>query len=289
MKNKLEYILFLSLSFITKLFGLRLSRKFSKIIAGIFYYIIPIRKKTVISNLKKAFPELPSKKIRRIAYGSYKSFAIALIEILYLPYMEEEEAERNSNFLNLDLVEEKYQEKRGVILLSAHLGNWELNAASLGAQLNIPISIIVKPQRNPYVNKWLNDVRTRWNNKVVPLGSSIRQVYKELMDKNIVALIADQRGPADGIRVNFFGIKTAVYPGPAMLALKTNAPILYGIAVRQPDYTYKIVFKEISSENLPENNEDKIIELSQRHTSYLESVIRDNPEQWLWMHKRWKY
>ncbi len=77
--------------------------------------------------------------------------------------------------------------------------------------------------------------------------------------------------------------------GPLKLELKTGAPILYGIPVRQKDYSYKTVIHEISKDNLPEDDEQKIIELSQRHTTYLESFIREHPEQWLWMHKRWKH
>jgi KDO2-lipid IV(A) lauroyltransferase len=178
---------------------------------------------------------------------------------------------------------------KGVILLSAHFGNWEYVAASASLQVDLPFHVVVKPQRNPYVTNWLNKMRTKWNNKVISLGISIREIYKNLKEKNLIAMVADQRGPYEGIRVNFFGIKTAVYSGTAALALKTKAPIIYGITVRQPDYSYNVVLEEISMENLPENEEDRIIELSQRHTSYLEKFIRQYPEQWLWMHKRWKY
>ncbi len=289
MKNRIEYFLFLLFSLTFRLLGLNTSRKLSSLLTFIFYFLIPIRKKTVLENLTNAFPEYDEKKIRSIAYNTYKSFLTAFIEILYLSKISRQELEAAVNCPNKDLIETKFKEEKGVILLSAHFGNWEYVAASVALQLNLPFSVVVKPQRNPYVSDWMNNVRTRWNNDIVSLGLSIRKTYQTLKEKKIVAMVADQRGPQESIKVEFFGRKVSVHMGPAVLALKTGAPILCGIPVRQKDYSYKLVMHEISKDNLPEDDEEKIIELSQRHTSYLESFIREYPEQWLWMHKRWKH
>ncbi|MGB5896270.1 MAG: lysophospholipid acyltransferase family protein [Ignavibacteriaceae bacterium] len=289
MKNIFEYILFLSFSKFFQLLGLNLSRKFSFLIAALFYFIIPIRKSTVLENLHNAFPDYNEKKVKNIAFGSYKSFAIALAEILYMPAMSKEDIKKQVDCSNPELIRNKYEENNGVILLSAHFGNWEYIATSIAAQLNIAFSVIIKPQRNPYVTNWMNKARTKWNNEIVPLGISIKQTYQTLKDKKIVAMVADQRGPEESIKINFFGRNLSVHTGPAVLSLKTGAPVLYGISVRQDDYSYKSVMTEISKENLPESNEEKIKELSQRHMTYLEGYIREYPEQWLWMHKRWKH
>jgi Kdo2-lipid IVA lauroyltransferase/acyltransferase len=289
MQNKLEYIAFSFVAFLVRILGLNLSRKLSIIMALLFYYLIPIRKKTVIGNITLAFPEYSKRKVKKISFKCYRSFAITLVEILYMPNMTKEEIINSVTCTNPDSILKEYKKNNGVILLSAHFGNWEYNAASVAVQINLPLLIVTKPQRNPYVTDWLEKARTKWENEVVSLGLSIRQIYKELKEKNIVAMVADQRGPADGIRVNFFGRKVSVYPGPALLSLRTGAPILYGIAIRQPDYSYKMTLVEINKENLPDNEEEKIIEISQRHTSYLEGVMKQYPEQWFWMHKRWKY
>ena len=289
MKNTLEFILFISLSYFIRLCGLNSARKLSYPFAYLFFYFIPIRKNVVIENLSKAFPELASNEINRIAFNCYKNFIISLIEIMYMRGMDKEEIINILPAGNADLIKRKYEEGKGVILLSAHFGNWELIAASVSARINIPLHIVVKPQRNPYVNEWMNKVRTKWNNKIIPLGVSIRQVYKEIKNKNLVAMAVDQRGPYEGIRLKFFGINTAVYSGPAILAIKTGAPIIYGLTIRQPDYSYKVVLEEIDLSGLPETEEEKILEISRRHTSFLEKYIKQHPEQWFWMHKRWKY
>ena len=288
-KNIIEYILFLSLSYLCRLLGLNLSRKFASVISMFFFYLLPIRKDVVFDNLKHAFPELSSDQIKKLAYRTYKNFSITLVEILYLPWISDEQIKDVVKFKNLDLIDKREKEGNGVILLSGHFGNWEYCAISVGAQLNTKLSVIVKPQRNNFVNDWMNKARTRWTNEVVPLGASIRNVYAVLMKKGIVALIADQRGPEESIKLEFFGRKTSVYTGPAVLSLKMNVPIIYGIAIRQPDFSYRCDVVEISRDNLPDDYDGKVKVLSERILRYLEDVIRKNPEQWFWMHKRWKH
>lgn len=206
-----------------------------------------------------------------------------------MPWLSCDELKSISSCPNIDLINKRYEEGNGVILLSAHFSNWEYLATSVALKLNKKLSIIVKSQRNPYVNQWMNKVRTRCGNEVVPLGVSIRSIFSVLLKKGIVALVADQRGPEDSIKLDFFGRMTSVYTGPAVLSIKTNAPLIYGIMIRQKDYSYFVEFHEIDRSNLPENQQEKIKVLSERSLRYMESVIKKYPEQWLWMHKRWKH
>ncbi|MGB5529225.1 MAG: lysophospholipid acyltransferase family protein [Ignavibacteriaceae bacterium] len=289
MKNKTEYIIFILFSGFFRLIGLNLSRKFSLLLANFFYYIFPIRKNVVLKNLQIAYPENNISVVKKSALRIYKSFAITLVELLYLPYMSRQKIIDAVECINPELIIEKYKEGKGIILLSSHFGNWEFIAISVAMQIGIPFSVIVKPLRNPYVFEWMNKARTKFGNEIVPLGISIRKTYQTLKEKKIVAMVADQRGPREGVRVNFFGRVVSVYTGPAALALKTGSPIIFGVPVRQKNYKYRTVLVEISKTDLPENDEDKIKEISQRHTAYLEKIIRENPEQWLWMHDRWKY
>ena len=289
MKNRTEYILFIFFSWCFRLLGLNLSRKFAAIIAFVFFHFIPIRKKVVFDNLKIAFPENDIHTNKKLAFRIYHSFAITLVEVLYLPYIKKKDLINQVECINPELIVEKYKEGRGVILLSSHFGNWEYIAISVAIQIQLPFSVIVKPMRNPLVYEWMNKARIRFGNEVVPLGLSIRKTYQTLKEKKIVAMVADQRGPVEGVKIDFFGRKVSVYTGPATLALKTGAPLICGIPIRGSNYKYSTTLVEISQENLPESEQEKILEISQRYTSYLEKVIREYPEQWLWMHKRWKH
>ena len=289
MQNLTEYIFFIFFSYLVRISGLWISRRFASFLAVIFFYLIPIRKKTVISNLTYSFPDYSKKRINEIAFKCYKSFSITLIELLAVPWLSRDKMRKMIECRNADLIVDRFNENKGVILLSAHFGNWEYIALSVSLQIGLPFSVVVKPQRNPYVTKWLENVRTKWINKIIPSGISIRQVYKELLDKNIVAMVADQRGPKEGIKLDFMGRPAYFFSGPAILSIKTGAPLLYGIPVRQKDYSYKAEIYEINKDNLPEDEEGKVVELTRRQKEYLEEIINKHPEQWFWMHKRWKY
>jgi len=290
MKNKFEYIAFVSFSFIFRILGLDVSRRVvAPLLASIFFYLIPIRKKVVLENLQIAFPENDVDANNKLAFRIYLSFAITLVEIMSLPFLDKSKLIEAVNCINPELIVEKFNEGKGVILLSSHFGNWEFVAISVALQIQLPFSVVVKPLRNPLVYKWMNKCRTKFGNEVVPLGISIRKTFQTLKEKKIVAMVADQRGPKEGVKVDFFGRKAVVYTGPAALALKTGAPIICGIPIRDKDSKYKMVLVEVPVNDLPDNDEGKILEISQRYTSYLESIIRKHPEQWLWMHKRWKY
>jgi len=288
-QNRIEYFFFLLFSKVFCLVGIKRARKFAIILALLFYYIIPIRKKVVLENINRAFPTYSPRRIREIAFGSYKSFAITLTEILTVPILTKEEILRNLDCPNISLANELLSEEKGVILLTAHFGNWEYGGLGSSLLAKVPFYMVVKDQRNELVNEWMKKNREKWENKMVPLGISIRNVYQALKEKKLVGIALDQRGPAEGVRVNLFGIPSSVYTGPAVLHVKLGVPLIVGITVRQPDFTYKIILKQIDTDDLPESEEEKIQVISQRYTTVLEECIRENPEQWLWMHKRWKY
>ena len=289
LQNRLEYILFIGLSYFTKLLGLKLSRIFAKGLAYVFYFIIPIRKDVTIKNLKMAFPDYSEKEIRKIAIGTYKSFSITLIETLYIPHISKTDMVNSLKCSNIDLIDRKIKEKKATLILSAHFGNWEYLSASLALQLNFPLHMLIKVQRNPYVTEFMDKARTKWSNIVIPLGTTVRQIFKALYENKIVIMAADQRGNVEGIRIKFMGIMSAVYTGPAVFALKTGADIIIAISVRQPDYSYKVEIAELPIDDLPDDNNEKVEEICRRYLNFLEKLIRQYPEQWLWMHKRWKY
>lgn len=289
MKDRLEYILFILFSYLFRFIGLKAARRFAHILALVFYYLIPIRKKTVFENLDIAFPNISKNEKTKIAFRSYLSFAISLVEILYFPWMDKNQMKSSVKVENPELIIEKNKLGKGVILLSAHFGNWEYIAASVSLQINKKFYIIVKNQRNKLVNDWMNRMRTRWLNEVVPLGVSVRNIYSVLKNNGIAAMVADQRGPEEGMKLEFFAKKTAVYTGPAVLSLKTGAPMILGIPIRQKDYSYKATLFELDMSNLPEDEETKVKVLTERMIKYLEKIISEHPEQWLWMHRRWKH
>ncbi len=257
-------------------------------LALLFYYFIPIRKKVVIKNLNIAFPELHHRQLLKLAKKTYQNLFIVLIEILYLPHLSKEEIENLLKIKNPELIQNALQLNKGLIFVSAHFGNWEILAISAAIRLNVQFSIVIKPLRNPFVDRFINDWRTKFGNKVVPLGLSVKNIFKELLEKKIIALLADQRAGQYSVELNFFNKLTHVYEGPAVLSIKTGAPLIFAVAIRQNNFSYIVELKEIPQPEI-EDEHEKIKIMTANYISLLEDYIRIYPEQWFWFHNRWRH
>jgi KDO2-lipid IV(A) lauroyltransferase len=289
-KNKIEFALWKFFTRVVQKVGFKRIPKFANLLALIFFYIIPIRKSVVISNLKKAFPGKSDKEIKNLAFKNFVSIGITFMEIMAFQKMNKYEILDLATVNNLDLAEEKIKNEKGVILLTAHIANWELGALFMGLALNKQINVLVKKQRNRLVAKWMSDIREKFTNKEIPLGVSVRELYKTLIQGGIVGIVGDQRAKKDdGVVVNFFNQPTLTFQGFAALGIKNKVPILVVLAERLSNGKYFIDITEINYENLPKSTSEKIRELNQRYMNILEKKIRENPEQWLWMHNIWKY
>lgn len=287
-KNRFEYSILKFLSFIISKMSLKKARGLANMLAFIFYYFIPIRKNLVVKNLKIAFPDLDPKSLKKLTYYSYKNLFIVLIEILYLPYLTVDEIKSLTEISDFDLINKALSKNKGLIFVSAHFGNWEVLAISAALNIGKPFTIITKPLRNTIVNEYINNWRCRFGNKVVPLGISIKSIFKALLEKEIVAMVADQRASQNSIRMKFFSKETSVFEGPAVFSIKTGAPLILGLAIRQKDGKYKIKLDEIE---IPESNDEnrKIYIMTEKYIRLLEKYISQYPDQWLWFHNRWKH
>ncbi len=289
-KNKIEFSIWKFFIKVVQTIGSERIPKLAKFLAVTFFYLIPVRKSVVISNLKKAFPEKSSKEINKLAYFNFVSVGITFMEIMAFEKMDDVEILKLSTINNLNIIKQGVDDRKGIILLTAHMGNWELGALTMGLVLNTPINVLVKKQRNKLVADWMNALREKFSNKEIPLGVSVRELYKTLLNGGVVGIVGDQRGKKEnGVIVDFFNQPTVTFQGFASLAIKNKVPIFVVLNKRIASGKYVFDIKEINYNGLPEKYEDKLMELNQRYMSILESKIREAPEQWLWMHKIWKY
>jgi len=289
-KNKLEFSIWKFFTKAVHLIGRKRIPLFAKILTMIFFYFIPIRKKIVISNLTKAFPEKSKSEIQKIAFNNFMSVGITFMEIMAFQEMTGKEVLSLSEINNFEIVKNAVNSDKGSILLTAHVGNWELGALTMGLTLNKQINVLVKKQRNKLVADWMSEIREKFTNKEVPLGASVRELYKTLIQGGIVGIVGDQRGKKeDGVIVNFFNQPTVTFQGFAALGIKNKVPIVVVLNKRLPSGKYIFDIEEIKYDNLPEKLSDQLVELNQRYMTILENKIREAPEQWLWMHNIWKY
>lgn len=251
------------------------------------YVVLRIRKSVVLSNLRLAFPEKSNPEIEQIALRAYKNVARMIFEFIRMPVMGNEALRQRVEFVASGPWEKALKKGRGIVVVAGHFGNWEIMAVAAALEGH-PVHVLVKKQRNRKVGAMIDALRTEMGVKIIYLGAAVRQAVRALRNNETVALLGDQRAGRGGIFVDFFGVPAFTHQGPAVFALRSGAPLLFATAVRQPDGHHRISFQEVPMDDLSGATPENIRILTQRHTALMEQAIREHPDHWFWMHKRWK-
>jgi KDO2-lipid IV(A) lauroyltransferase len=286
--NFLAYLLFIVLEKIIPLFPLSFWRFTAKLNAYFFYYVIPVRKKTAARNLKLAFPEKSSSEISKIVKGAYINVLTVIKEFFYMKKLDKNGLNEIFKTPNIDIIDEKLN-RAGVILISAHYGNWELGAYTTAVMSGHPLNVIVKEQTNKKIDERINRIRTSKGNNMVDMRNSLREVLTLLRENKIVAMLGDQSAPKENVKVNFFVEDVPAFEGAARFAIKTGAAVLFGVPVRNEDNTYTLTLHEIDTGKYKDSSEENIRALTQEHVNLLIEYIKLKPDHWLWFHKRFKH
>ncbi|MBX2990002.1 MAG: lysophospholipid acyltransferase family protein [Bacteroidetes bacterium] len=289
MREYIEYFLFSCVDWLARRLSFRWAGKIGAWLGGVVFSVIGYRKEITLDNLRKAFPEKHEEDLQVIARRAYRNYGIALVESLWASGQSAEELRKIVRATNPEIVHNARKAGKGVLLLSAHFGSWEFLSTSVPLVLELPFGMIAQRQRNKHIDALFETNRSRFGNFIIGMGTSTRKVLKALADNHVVLILGDQSGPKEAVFVEFFGRPSATHRGAAAFSLKTGAPIVMGVLVRQPDGTYTITFEEVDQSGLDSSSEEDITKLTQRHVAILERWIRTNPDHWLWMHKRWKH
>lgn len=289
MKATIEYILFAGIARSLQLLPLRAVRLAARGFAIAVYHVIPIRKKLTLLQLRYAFPDLHEREITRIARQSYANLVTTIFELMWTPRLTDEMLPYILRIRNPEVLENARRRGKGLLLMSAHFGNWEWLNIGVPRLLGFSVTTVVHPLHNPAVDEMVESWRTMMGSRVVPLGISIREIIRTLRSRGIIGMIADQSGPSGAYYVRLFGRYAATYEGPATFSLRTGAPIVIGFAIRAADGNYDVELEEISTRDLGDTEEERMRELTRRHVRALEHRVSEHPGQWLWQHKRWKH
>lgn len=282
------FVLFWILEKTIPLFPLKFIQGIARLKGKLFYYLLPIRRSTARSNLKRAFPDKTEEEINRIVKGCYVNVLTVIAEFFYMQKMAANEMQRFMRFANEELYLEKVKEGKGVIIISGHFGNWELTAFGSNKLTGVKLNVVVKEQTNRKVNEGINRIRTSNGNKMIDMRNSLRAILTALKAGEVVAMLGDQSAPKENVKVNFFIKDVPTFEGTARIALKTRANVLFVVSVRQNDGTYLLKFHVIDISKYNGSSEENIKALTQEHVNLLVQYISAFPDQWLWFHKRFK-
>lgn len=283
----LNYIIYRIGQFIALSLPVRLAYALAIFVSDLHYCFALRDRKAAEENLRAIFPDKPAREIRRIRIRMFRNFAKYLVDFFRFSRLDQDYIKKNIRIENLNYLDQGLAKGKGIIVVTAHLGNWELGGVVV-ALSGYPFWAVALPHAHPKVNNFFNSQRQSRGMRVIPLGRAVRQSLKVLRDNQILALVGDRDFSEKGIALDFFG-RTAVFPeGPAALSLKTGAQIIPGFMLRNEDDSFTLVFeKPLASPDAGESSFNAV-ELTRQYKDIFESYIRRYPQQWYVFRRFWK-
>jgi len=284
----ISYIIVYSLLWLISKLPDRIIYLFSDFLYFLAYYIVRYRKKVVFRNISLAFPDYTEKQVRKLARKFYSHFADVIIEsslMLFVPY---EKSMKKLVFRNTELIDKLYQDGKLIVGISAHYGNWEY-LVQIEEISDYRFLAIYKPLKNKYFDRLVRKTRARYGSIPVAMKEVGRKLF-EMKRKNEIAIsvfLTDQRPIWEHIQywTKFLGLDTPVYLGPEKLAIKLDAAVVFMVVKKIKRGYYELAFELITEKAANE----KPYTITEAHVRKLERAIREEPEYWLWSHKRWKF
>ena len=257
---------------------------------GLTVYAVHGRLRQVgLRNLTLAFPEMPERERRRLLRGEFISLGRQLAEVCLFPRYTRENVENIVVYSGFENFERAYARGKGVLFLTGHLGAWELSAFAHSLQGH-PLSIVMRSLDNPYVDKLIQGYRTMHGNRTVDKDDFVRGLLSAMKAGETVGILMDTNmTPPQGAFVDFFGIPACTASGLARIALRTDAAVVPGFTVWDKKLRKYILHFDPAVELISTaDNESDIVANTAKFTKVIEDKIRQYPDQWLWVHRRWK-
>ncbi len=286
-KHRVEYIAAVSAAFFFSILPVRISEAIGKLLGWAIYRILGIRKRVTLDNLRMAFPEKSEGERRRIALNCYMHWGAMMAEFARLPRMNRKYYSRYVKIEGREVLDDALEKGGGGLVISGHLGNWE----TLGGEAShrgYGVDFITKNQANKLVDKMMDDFRRAQGIGVWKTHQAPRGILKSLRRNRFVAIMIDQDARRDCVFTDFFGREASTHRGAAVFHLKTGAPLIMSTCVREKRARYRGAFEKVELD-IPEGTiEEKERYVMSRLTKLLEEKVRLYPEQYFWLHKRWK-
>ncbi|MEJ2109186.1 MAG: lysophospholipid acyltransferase family protein [Acidobacteriota bacterium] len=260
---------------------------------AVFAYYVDFRHRRIAStNLKIAFPEFSEKRRNRIARASFQNIAMNLVEISRFPRLNRGNIGKLVQYdqdYGLANYQSALSKGKGILYLTGHFSAWELLPAA-HALYGHPLSFVTRPLDNTALDRYLQKLRESVGNRVIHKKDAARTILKCLKKKESAGILMDQNTSLqEGTFADFFGVPAATTTGLVLIALLTGAPIVPGYLTLQREGKYTIKFlPPVEVERTGDRNRDIAVN-TKRLNRILEGIVREQPEAWLWGHKRWKY
>ncbi|NNM32556.1 MAG: lysophospholipid acyltransferase family protein [Gemmatimonadetes bacterium] len=288
LRHRIEYLAFRTVSGILSAAPEGLADRTGAALGWLTARVAPVRWSLVMSQLERAFPERDLSWRKEIARRSYAHLGAEAIAMVRMSARGADQVVARTSVHGIDVVEEAVARGQGVVAVTGHLGNWELGGAALAAR-GLPVDVVVARQRNRLFDARLEASREALGMTVIPRGQAPRRVLGSLRAGRVVGILGDQDARKAGIFVDFFGRPASTARGPAVLSLRSGARLVLGVAIREggAEPRYAVYFEALDPPGTGDLDQD-VRSLTQSYTRRLEEYIRRFPEQYFWLHRRWK-
>lgn len=288
--RSLIFIALVSVAFVSRILSWRLGVRLGGRIGFLLYYLLRRERERSLENLRIAYgTDKSDQECRQIIRKNFQNLGKALIEILNFQKLKSHQIESLVTIEGEEYLREAESEGKGIILVTGHIGNWELMAAAISLR-GYQLHVIASPLYDPRIDEWIIRLRSRFNVETISRGSpsSSKKILNVLRKREVLGLLIDQDTHVNGVFVNFFNKKAYTPAGAAQLALRSDAVTLMCFITRLPNDQHRITIeKPLTLINTSDTGKD--IEMNTAlFTSRIEEHIKYYPDQWVWMHRRWK-
>jgi KDO2-lipid IV(A) lauroyltransferase len=288
LSHRFEYLATRVAVFVLRLFGWRLASRVGGWMGRVVYRVFGIRRDVVERQLAAAFPELTAAQVQALAVASYDSLGRTTIETAILPGTSKADVlDRVEHVEGWEHVEHAIAGGRGIIIVTGHLGNWEYGGAYFAAR-GIPIDGVARGMANPIFEAYATRTRRAIGIEVIHDQEAVRRTPRSLRANHGVAFLSDH--DALGLAstfVPFFGRPAKTPRGPAVFALRFDAPVLFIVMIRRPSGKYAAYIEPVAVHPTGDREAD-IDKIVADYTATLERYVRRFPEQYFWQHRRWR-
>lgn len=271
-------------------FPLRVSRRIGQIVGTLAYYVAIKDRDRSITQFHEAFSgEYTVKESSAMIKQTFVHFGKSLAEFLYYYHFPRTNPFYHFTSYNEEALMRAYQKNKGVIIVTGHIGNWEYLAGYI-AQRGYPMTVLARENPVPAFDRIMSKLRLKVGYRPLERGTlqAAKESIRQLRQGNLLGLLIDQDTKVDGTFVDFFGKQAFTPVGAATLAMKTKSSIVIVYTRRLRDDSVAVYFDNPVTIKLSSDKKTAAKELTAHLTKRLEEIIRMTPEQWVWMHRRWK-
>jgi KDO2-lipid IV(A) lauroyltransferase len=264
-------------------------RRAGRFLGALIYRVDVPHRRIVRRNLQFAYPDWAEDRVRSTSKRIFENLGTTLLEIIQLRHLDADQLAARVAIDGGDVVAEGMADLSGAVVISAHLGNWEIAPLVIASRFGRPMVSVARIVRPPALDRWVVNSRTRFGNKIIDKQRGLKQMTRSLRQGNILGMLIDQgTKKSEGVKATFFNRTVSATPAAAMLAIRCRCPVYAAFTVREASGFRVIVLPKLELKRTGDLKSD-LQAHTQEMLAVIEGMIREYPEQWFWVNKRWKH